>query len=177
MITQYRRPSTLDEATALASHHDAVILAGGTTLNAAPPHAPVTAIDLQALELDGIGVEGNTVRIGATARLQDVVDSALVPPVLRDLARREAPSTIRNAATLGGTIGAADPESELLAGLLAYGAVVTLARPGSSTELPLEELLGDSGLRNGSIITSITVPTDGDAAADRTGRTPMDRPI
>jgi CO/xanthine dehydrogenase FAD-binding subunit len=80
-------------------------------------------------------------------------------------------------ATVGGTIGTADPESELLAGLLAFGARVTLARAGSPTEHSLDDVLSDKGLLNGSIITAVTVPTSGEAAADRVARTPMDRPI
>jgi CO/xanthine dehydrogenase FAD-binding subunit len=80
-------------------------------------------------------------------------------------------------ATVGGTIGTADPESEVLAGLLAFGARVTIARAGSSTEHPLEDLLGDAGLSGGAIITAVTISTSGRAAADRVGRTPMDRPI
>ena len=176
MITQYHRPLTLDDAIALIARPDAVVLAGGTSVNAAPDRAPSTAVDLQALDLAGIDVEGDAVRIGATTRLQDLVDSTLIPAVLRDLARREAPSTIRTMATIGGTIGAADAESELLAGLLAYGARVTLARAGSPTEHPLEDVLGDAGLSSGAIITAVVVPTSGRAAADRVGRTPMDRP-
>jgi len=177
MITQYHRPLTLDDAIALIARPHAVVLAGGTTINAAPDRAASTAVDLQGLDLAGIDVEGDGVRIGATTRLQDLVDSALIPTVLRDLARREAPSTIRTMATIGGTIGTADPESELLAGLLAFRARVTLARAGSPTGHSLDDILGDAGLLNGSIITAVTIPTSGRAAADRVGRTPMDRPI
>jgi probable selenate reductase FAD-binding subunit len=177
MITQYYRPLTLDDAIALIARPDAVVLAGGTSINAAPDRAASTAVDLQALDLAGIEVEGDAVRIGATTRLQDLVDSTLIPPVLRDLARREAPNTIRAMATVGGTIGTADPESEVLAGLLAFGAQVTVARAGSSTEHSLEDLLGNAGLSSGAIITAITIPTTGRAAADRVGRTPMDQPI
>lgn len=177
MITQYYRPLTLDDAIALIARPDAVVLAGGTTVNAAPDRAASTAVDLQALDLAGIEVEGDAVRIGATSCLQDLVDSALIPTVLRDLAQREAPSTIRAMATVGGTIGTADPESELLAGLLAFGTRVTLGRSGSPTEHSLGHLLGDAGLLNGAIITAVTVPTPGRAAADRVARTPMDRPI
>ena len=177
MITQYYRPLSLDDAIALIARPDAVVLAGGTSVNAAPDRAPSTAVDLQALDLSGIDVEGDAVRIGATTRLQHLADSTLVPAVLRDLARREAPSTLRNMATVGGTIGAADAESELLAGLLAFGARVTLARAGSPTEHPLEDVLGDAELSSGAIITAVVVPTSGRAAADRVGRTPMDRPI
>ncbi|MGB5566589.1 MAG: FAD binding domain-containing protein [Acidimicrobiia bacterium] len=177
MITHYHRPPTLDDAIALVARPDAAVLAGGTSVNAAPDRAASTAVDLQALDLDGIDVDGDGVRIGATTRLQDLVESGLIPTVLRDLARREAPSTIRAMATVGGTIGNADPESELLAGLLAFGARVTLARAGSPTEHSLDDVLSDKGLLNGSIITAVTVPTSGEAAADRVARTPMDRPI
>jgi len=177
MITQYHRPLTLEEAIALTSRPDAVIIAGGTSVNAHPDRKPVTAVDLQALELSGIDTDGESTRIGATTRLQDLVDSSLVPAVLRDLARREAPNTIRNASTVGGTIGTADPESELLAGLLAFEAVVTLARSGSTTEHALGGILDNPTLLNGAIMTSVSIPSNGLAAADRTGRTPMDRPI
>jgi CO/xanthine dehydrogenase FAD-binding subunit len=177
MITQYHRPLTLDDAIALVARPEAVVLAGGTSVNAAPDRAPSTAVDLQALDLTGIEVDGDIVRIGATTRLQDLVDSSLIPPILRELARREGPSTIRNMATVGGTIGTADPESELLAGLLAFGTRVTLARAGSPTEHTLDEILDTPGLLSGAIITAISVPATGQAAADRVARTPMDRPI
>jgi CO/xanthine dehydrogenase FAD-binding subunit len=177
MITHYHRPTTLDDAVALIARPDAVILAGGTTVNADPRSAPSTAVDLQDLGLDDIDADGDVVRIGATARLQDLVDSSLVPSVLRDLARREAPSTIRTMATVGGTIGAAEPESELLAGFLAFGARATVVRAGSPTEHDLSDLLANAALLKGAIITAISVPATGDGAADRTGRTPMDRPI
>lgn len=177
MITQYHRPFTLDDAVALLARPDAIVLAGGTSVNASPDRTPKTAVDIQALDLEGIEIDGDVIRIGATSRLQDVMDSNLVPSVLRDLARREAPSTIRNMATVGGTIGAADSESELLAGLLAFGTQVTLARAGSSTEHALEGVLADRSLLSGSIITGIAVAAAGQAAADRVARTPMDRPI
>ena len=177
MITEYHRPLTLDEAIALASDPDAAILGGGTTVNADPASAAPMAVDLQALDLSGIAVDSDVVRIGATTRLQDLVDSDEIPKVLADLARREAPNTIRNAATIGGTIAAADAESQLLTGLLAYGAKVSLAGDGSTSEHSIDDLLHNASLLSGSIITSVSVPTSGTAAADRTARTPTDKPI
>ena len=117
MNTKYHRPRTLDEALALAAGADAVILGGGTTVNARPGRPPEVLVDLQALDLDGIETDGGSIHIGATTRLQEVVDSGVVPEVLRDLARLEAPSTIRNAATVGGPVGTAAPERPLLTGL------------------------------------------------------------
>ncbi len=177
MITGYYRPHTLDEALVLAARADAVVLGGDTAVNAHPARQPAVAVDLQELALYGIDLDGGVLRLGATVRLQQLVDSDLVPGVLRDLARLEAPGTIRNAATLGGTIGAADPESPLLTGLLAFGAGVGVARVGSTAEHPLEAILADRRLIERSIITGVTVPLGGHAAACGTGRTPMDRPI
>ena len=158
MNTKYHRPRTLDEALALASGADAVILGGGTTVNARPGRSSGVVVDLQALDLDGIETDGGSIRIGATTRLQQLVDSSVVPEVLRDLARLEAPSTIRNAATVGGTIGTADLESPLLTGLLAFGARVSVARSGSTTDHPLEAVLADPEVLLGGVITSVAVP-------------------
>lgn len=177
MITSYYRPRTLQDALALAARPDAVVLGGGTAVNAHPGRPPVVAVDLQALDLGGIQADAGLLRLGATTRLQELVDSELVPGVLRELARLEAPSTIRNAATVGGTIGTADPESPLLTGLLAFGARVGVARAGSNAEHPLEAVLDDRDLLRGSIITGVTVPLGGRAAAHGTARTPRDVPI
>jgi CO/xanthine dehydrogenase FAD-binding subunit len=177
MITKYHRPETLAEATALAGRSDVVIIGGGTVATTDHSLTAIEAIDLQSLPLGGIVVEGDTVRIGAMTLLQDVVESGLVPGVLADLARRDAPNTIRNAATVGGTIGTADPESQLLVGLVAFGATVTVARSGSTTDHALDDILDDPQLLSGAIITSVGVPSGGFATADRTARTPMDQPI
>lgn len=175
-IRTYHRPTTLEDALSLLAKGEAAVLGGGTVVNA-DPSAPNEVVDLQALGLDTLQSEGGTLHIGAMARLQVLVDGERVPPVLRDLSRREGASTIRNAATVGGTVAAADPESELLAGLLAYGASVTIARPSGSDEMGLEGLLADRSQLQGGVITTISLGTDGTAAADRSGRTPADRPI
>jgi len=175
-IRAYHRPATLDDALSLLESHAATVLAGGTVINA-DPAGPAEVVDLQVLGLDTLRSEGGTLHIGAMVRLQALVEGERVPPLLRDLARREGASTIRNAATVGGTVAAADPESELLAGLLAYDASVTIARPSGTEEIGLEPLVADRSQLQGGVITAITLATDGTAAAERTGRTPADRPI
>ena len=177
MITQYHRPSTVDEAVDLLQEPGSIPLAGGTVVAAAPGDGPTTVVDLQALDIAELAPDGESVRIGAMTRLQTLVDSAVVPPVIRDLAHREAPNTIRNAATIGGTIGAMDPESGLLTGLLAFGTSVTVTGKAGSTDHLLDDLYDHPDLLNGAIITEVSVPTGGIAAAERTARTPKDQPI
>lgn len=177
MITDYRRPLTLEEALTLASLPDVVLVGGGTTVAASRDPSPVIAVDLQALALSGVETRDGALHIGATTRLRDLMDSPAVPAVLADLARREVPSILRNAATIGGTIGRADPGSQLLTGLLAFDATVTVARVGSGTEYPLDDILEDPKLLGRGIVTAVRVPLGGRAFAERTGRTPMDEPI
>ncbi|MFV1999774.1 MAG: xanthine dehydrogenase family protein subunit M [Acidimicrobiia bacterium] len=177
MIKEYHRPSSLDEAMRLVSQPATVPLGGGTSFTGAPEAGPVAVVDLQSVGLSGIEADGATIVMGAMTRLQDVVDSPLVPVTIRDLVRREAPNTIRNAATLGGTIVTADSESELLAGLLAFEATVTVARQEGSIEYSLEDVLSDSGLFDRGIITAVSIAEGGQASTHRTSRTPADRPI
>lgn len=177
MITEYFRPLGLEEALVLVSRPDALIVGGGTLATIKKGSSPSAAIDLQSLDLAGISVGVGSISVGSMTTLQAIVESEAVPTVLRDLARRDAPSSIRNAATLGGAIVSVDAESELVAGLLAFGPTATVASTGSTDELPLESILEDTSLVSGRILTAVSIPTSGVAAADRTARTPMDRPI
>ncbi len=177
MIREYHRPANLEDALALLAESGARPIAGGTVVNARPNTEPVDVVDLQALGLDEVRADGDRLELGAMVRLQDLMESESVPGLLRELAGREAPSTLRRAATVGGTVAAADPESELLAGLLVFDAGVTVAHSMGSESIPLAELLADQSRLHLGIITSVSVAVGGDATAERTGRTPADRPI
>lgn len=172
MIETYHRPATLEQAISLFKIEGTTVLGGGTSLVAAG--GPSVVVDLQDLGLDAISLDADRLAIGAMVRLRDFVESDLVPQMLRELARREAPNTIRNAATIGGTVATADPESELVAGLLVYEAIVTITGAEGETTVGLDDYLAT---RPRGIITGVSVTTGGEAAADRTGRTPADRPI
>jgi len=177
MIRGYHRPTTLEDALAVLADSGAVALGGGTMVNTISDSEPMEVVDLQALGLDGIRADDDRLELGAMVRLSSLVDSQVVPAMLRELAHREAPSTLRRAATVGGTVAAADPESELLAGLLAFDATVAVAHSLGSENMPLADLLSDPSQLRLGIITSVSIAVGGDAAAHRTGRTPADRPI
>ena len=177
MITQYQRPTTLDEAVALVGAPGAFVIVEGAALNPGTSSDATMAIDLQSLDLDEIEMSGGALRIGSMATLGDLSASPLTPPMISELASRELPSTMRNAATIGGVIATNDPESELLAGLIAFNASVTVARAASIHDHQLEAALGNPHLIEDSIIIDVSIEIGGVAAAHRTGRTPMDRPI
>jgi CO/xanthine dehydrogenase FAD-binding subunit len=178
-VIGYHRPAELVEALQLLDREGCVtaVLAGGTTLNSGPG-ATVEAVDLQALNLDGITATSDRISVGAMTRLQDLVDHPLVPSELRDLARRELPSTLRSMATVGGTIAAGTWESELLAGLLAFDTIVTLRSVDDGFDLPLPQVLARRNeILARRIITGISLAVDGRCVTHRTGRTPSDVPI
>jgi CO/xanthine dehydrogenase FAD-binding subunit len=177
-VTAYHRPASLPDAVALLHRPGATVLAGGTTVNADQSIAPIEVVDVQALGLSSIArTERDWLVLGATATLDDVAHSSLVPPVLAQLAKRELPSTLRTLATVGGTVAGADHESAFLAGLLAYGAAVTLVGGDGETDYTLADVLADRSLVAQRIITRVTIDTDGDAVFEHTARTPMDEPI
>lgn len=175
-ICGYRRPGSLDEALLLLSWPGTVVLGGGTRLAADPAPGPVQVVDLQALGLGRIqALGGARLRIGATATLQQIADSAVVPAVVREAARRERPSTLRAQATLGGCVAAREPDSELLAALLVHDAVLSIA--GGPASIGLARFLAGHALSGACIVTGLTVETSGTASAARAGRTLADRPI
>ncbi len=175
-MSSYHRPATMEEALRSLGAESASALAGGTVLNAAGRLSMGDVVDLQDVVPSSIEKDGERVTIGAMTRLQDLVDGVDLPPILRELARREAPSTLRNAATVGGTVATADPDSELLAAFLVFGADVSLATTDGARTIPLRDVL-ENGVPRGSVITSISMSTTGETAAARTGRTPADVPI
>lgn len=172
-LVGYHRPTSVSDARALLEGENRIVLGGGTTIRHDGGGEPTEVVDLQSLGLDGIENEDSSLRLGATTRLQELADHALVPDVVREAAGLEQPSTLRTLATVGGTIGARDPESVLTTALLAYDAIVGFA---DERELPLGDVLRD-GLAPGDLITYVDIANTGTGAIARTGRTPADKPI
>lgn len=177
-LKAYHRPASVEEALQLLARPGARVLAGGTALVPLAAEVADNVIDLQAVGLDRVELSGGRLTLGAMVRLQTVVDHPDAPPLLRELAHREGPNTFRHQGTLGGVIAQADPESELLAGLLVFEAEVEIQSAAKSHTLPLANLLANlpAALADG-LITEVSVATRGNAASERVGRTPADKPI
>lgn len=176
-VVGYHRPDSLDQALALLASTDSrrIVLAGGTVVNTDRSSDPIEVVDLQALNLHGISLAADGLDIGAMATLDALATGEHVPSTLAMLARRELPSTLRTIGTIGGLIVTANPESELLAGLLAHGATLTLADVEGPEKRDLADILASGP--GDAIVTKVHVETGGVTAAVRTGRTPGDRPI
>jgi putative selenate reductase FAD-binding subunit len=193
MITAYHRPQTLDEALALLTQPNRTPLGGGTLLSHLKSDS-VEAVDLQSLSLDTIKKQGNSLEIGATTTLQQLLESEHCPEALRAASKLEAPLNIRNSATVAGTLVACDGRSTFTTVLLALDAKLEIkslnklelmgmeveSRPPQPevTALGLGEFLP---LRldqiRGKLITSLTMPLNVKLAFDYVSRTPADKPI
>ena len=177
MITTYHRPQNLDEALTLLTQPNTVPLGGGTLLSK-PTTDSVSVVDLQALGLDSLRVNGNELVIGATCTLQALLESGNCPDVLKTALKLEAPLNIRNTATVAGTIVANDGRSPFATMLLAMDAKLehrqlTADRPQSTT-IGLSEFLLT---RPSGLITSITIPLNVKSAFEFVSKTPADKPI
>lgn len=180
-IEAYHRPTSVTDAVSLLAVPDRLVLAGGTTVRHDGGARPTEVVDLQALGLDRVVLasdpasdpDRDVVRIGAMVTLQHLVDSEMVPDLIRAAARAELPSTLRTLATIGGAIGAAWPDSLLLTALLVHDTAVHFADGRSE---PLAGVLA-TGLRAGELIVAVEAQTSGKTAVAQTGRTPSDDPI
>jgi CO/xanthine dehydrogenase FAD-binding subunit len=172
-IVGYHRPVTISDAVALLDDDLRLPIGGGTSIRHDGGGPPVEVVDLQALGLGAIVAEGDRVRLGATATLQQLTDANAVPDLVRRVAKAEQPSAMRTITTVGGTIGAADPESVLLAVFVVHDALVRFA---DGRDVELSTVL-DGGMLRGDLIVSVSLVAAGRGSLASTARTPADTPI
>lgn len=177
-IHSYHRPNRLDEAMDLAAQ-GAIPLAGGTRLLATPGEVP-NVLDLSALGLGGIAIEEGDLVLGATATLQETIDSPLAYDATGDLLpaacrAQTASRAIRTMATLGGESVHGAHDSEVVAALLALNAVFVVAHPKEIRESPALRFLRDPAgdLEGGGLVQTIVIPgAPGGAALERLASPP-----
>ena len=132
MNLEYYRPKTIDEALALLARKEplTIPLAGGTVVNQ-PGMVARAVVDLQDLGLDKYQQRGNTLELGAMLPLQRLLSlgesgDLPLPGDLPLAVEKEASYNLRQAASLAGTLVAADGRSPLTTAMLALEAVLTL---------------------------------------------------
>lgn len=176
-VLNYHRPESLDVALALLERPQrTLVLGGGSNLVPSLSGAPTDVVDLQSLGLRGICHDGPLLALGAMSTFADLASCLELPAGVRDLARREAPSTLRTLATVGGLVASRDPDSELLAALLVMKASVTTVTTAGRRSKPLAVVMAE-GIANGEIILAVTVDPSATVVSARTVRTGMDRAI
>jgi len=172
MITDYFRPQTLDEALTLLDQPNTLPLGGGTLLSRGTV-GPVSVVDLQALGLNYLRPQGNTLEIGAAVTLQQLLESEHCPEALKTAIKLEAPLNLRNSATVAGTLVTCDGRSPFATSLLALDAKLSVISHQLSV-ISVGEFLP---LRPRGLITQITIPLHAKFAFEYVARTPSDKPI
>lgn len=162
MIQDFLRPESVNEALSLKkSKNDGCWYAGGTYINNAAENRDFsgTVISLERLYLTAINIEGDFLRIGASVTLQGLIDAENIPQILKDAAKQINIRNIRNAATIGGNIGARSSESSMIPILIALDTLVDCAGKGA---VPLETYIADSMQ---DLILAVLVPAASVSAA------------
>jgi CO/xanthine dehydrogenase FAD-binding subunit len=165
MLNSFHVPSDLQAAfDALDSSRSSALMSGGTLLmpeiNTEPSRID-TLVSLRGLALSGISATADKATVGATTTL-DAFGRHPELEVLRPVIESIASPPIRNMATVGGNLFAAQPYGDLAVALLALDAEVELASRGGTRKVPVSEILRE-GIAEGEIVTAISfdVPVAG----------------
>lgn len=177
MIIEYHRPGTLTEALTLLNRDTpyTIPLGGGGTFHNRN-EGDLAVVDLQDLGLNQLERTGQQFLIGATSRLQALVDWGEFPQPVKDFLKYEFTLNIRNSATLAGSIVSTTRTSCFTAALMALDCRVVW-EPGK-IEIPLGDWLALRGKWSlGKIITSIKFILPQQIKFEKISRSPGDLPI
>ncbi len=167
---EYFAPTSIEEAVQILDRFggEAKVLAGGQSLlpvmklRLAEPKA---LVDINRIpDLAYIKEDGKFLRIGATARTNDLNDSAVIKkryPILGDAAQEIADPLVRNMGTVGGNISHGDPANDLPACMLALGAQFVAAGPSGPRTIAAQDFYKDTfvtALEPSEILTEIQIP-------------------
>lgn len=173
---RYEEPETIEQAVSLLlATPDARCLAGGALVVAmmnAGAIAPALLVSLRRIPgLSGIEDTAAGVRIGAmTPHAAVAADARLAGAlaVVRSAAAQIAHPPVRHMATLGGSICAADPDSDLPGALIAAAAQAEITGPVGSRVLAIQDVFTgpfQTALAPGDVLTGVTIPRGPEGAA------------
>lgn len=185
-LKHYQRPASVEDAVALVqSNVNAAYLAGGSWIVAQRDPSLEMVVDLQDLGLEFIAPDVTEVRVGAMARLQDLMDhpdtGALAGGLLKRALGYQQSRNLREQGTLGGTLitaGSADPLTTALLVLeaeLYYADPVTHHAPFVSFVAYRDRLVATRALL--LELHLARPPVRSGTAFEVVGRSPKDKPI
>ncbi len=170
MSIKFLEPADLPEAIALLGQHtdDAKIIAGGASVVLMLQQkliAPTVLISLgRVSNYDFIRLEDDGLHIGALTKLREIESSDIVKkfcPALAHTFNVVGNVRVRNQATIGGNLSAADYAADPPAMLTALDARVQVQGPEGKREIPLGEFfLGfyTTALEPNEILTEVIIP-------------------
>lgn len=171
---EYHRPASVADASRmLAGTADGRLLGGGQSLLGSMKlglAAPSDLVDLRRIaELQGIRVEGGSVRIGAMTTHATVAASADVRkhiPALAELAGGIGDRAVRAMGTIGGSLANNDPAACYPAGVLGLGATIHTDKRSIAADDFFKGLY-ETALAPGEILTAVSFPIPEKAAYEK----------
>ncbi len=166
---EYRRPTTLEEATQILAGHpgSARVLAGGTDLVAwlrDDAVAPDLVVDIKAIpDLHDITIDEDTLHLGSLVTFSDLINSPIVTeraPLFAEMAETVASTGIRNRATLVGNICSAVPSCDAGPVLLGYDATVHVIGPDGARSIDINDWftgLRETACSDAEIVSHLTI--------------------
>lgn len=161
--TKYHKATSVSDAAASIGSDGAFLSGGQTLLPTMKQHlaAPDVLVDVRGVaELNGISVDGDTLKIGAATTHATVASSAEVSafcPALSALAGGIGDPAVRAAGTIGGSLANNDPAADYPAAALALGATIVT----NSREIAADDYfqgLFTTALNEGEMITAVHFP-------------------
>ncbi|MGD9638665.1 MAG: xanthine dehydrogenase family protein subunit M [Alphaproteobacteria bacterium] len=157
MIKDFLKPTSPQEAVSLKKQYqDSLYIGGGTWINSSYSKLnPEVVISLSNLNLSKFEINNDTLFIGSSVTIQDLIDRKDVPDVLKEAASHVGSRNIRNAATLGGSIGSGSPWFSLTPALLVLDTVLETIDDEGIKDIPLYDYL-EADIKN--LILTIKIP-------------------
>jgi CO/xanthine dehydrogenase FAD-binding subunit len=187
---RYEAPSSLGDAIALLARASGPsrILAGGTDIIVQMETdliEPALVVDIKKIpELREVAIENGGFRVGAAVTGMELTDHkgfCKAWPGVVDGVKLIGSMQIKGRATMGGNLCNASPAADSVPALIAAAAIVRIAGPTGTREVPVESIPigpGKTSLRKDEIIVSFLFPPRpshaGDAYVRMTPRTEMD---
>ena len=162
-------PKTLEECLKLLNDFDLKVVAGGTDVliqNRAPSQLPIgykkdVCYILQIDELRKIYEDDQYLYIGSAVSLEEIMDSMIVPEILRKTILEMASPAIRHTATLAGNIANASPAGDSLVTLYLLDAEVEIRSMNNLRRMKVSDFI--TGVRRielakDELISKIIIP-------------------
>lgn len=172
MIKEYIRAENIEQA--YQRVNDGATIIGGGGYISKHQEDIKAVVDLQKLGLIGVEVDEKYIKIGASEKLQTLLDHEEIPDSLKKAIKRFPGSlNIRNSATIAGSVLISDGRFDLLPWLLSAETEVETYPDNNKISLDIY-LKGFKNSDSSLIITKILIPRNANIKWDVIARTPKD---
>jgi len=163
MVNSYIAES-LEEALRIRTEKTVIPYGGGTDLMIEAPDDASYLFLGKIPEMRQITQDEEYIRIGAGCTFTEIIESSLVPDILKDAAAGVGGPAIRNLGTVGGNVGNGSPKADCALIFFATDSKLRLMSAGHERILPIKDFyLGRKqiDLRSDELIVEVLMPLSG----------------